>query len=371
MKPQNITQYQEEATYISIDELTVSFLHKDDLVSSEDHVELSEELIQAFVKNMSIEELGPVSQGKNINGYNVTYKPQDAQLTFSYHTEWPSMGVSVKFSASALQEYLSILGKLEGWAVDAIDVLKWMSEIARQSNFKTRLSRIDVAADYLNLDLSVSQLHQAILTEEIRVTDHRESREKKLGAYFGKGGETQTFYIGQYSTRTGFLRVYDKKVEQLGNKHSRHYEQALYCKNWVRAEAVFKDEFAHQITEKLLDADEIEYKAILASLMLSRYRFINQDDSYHTLTAELMRLERLRTYTMSINHRHYSLQRSMDTLTTGQVQNTLYKVRQIKGEEYARAYWESLYEHNFHFYKPTNEVKVFINRLKKYENAEQ
>ena len=85
-----------------------------------------------------------------------------------------------------------------------------------------------------------------------------------------RGGAYQTFYLGSQKGKTnGFLRCYDKKAEQLQTMGFR-YGDALNCDSWVRFEAVYRHDYAHQITEGLLSVKTVqELSQLIAGYILS------------------------------------------------------------------------------------------------------
>ncbi|EKC59164.1 replication initiation factor family protein, partial [human gut metagenome] len=62
---------------------------------------------------------------------------------------------------------------------------------------------------------------------------------------------TESIYIGSRAENAqSLLRVYDKKSEQISNNGFR-LDEALQCDSWVRFEASYRGNYAHQITEQL------------------------------------------------------------------------------------------------------------------------
>ena len=67
-----------------------------------------------------------------------------------------------------------------------------------------------------------------------------------------KDGAYETFYVGsRVGKSNGFLRVYTKKQEQIQAIGYR-YDEALQHESWVRFEACFLHDYAHQLSEQLL-----------------------------------------------------------------------------------------------------------------------
>ena len=68
------------------------------------------------------------------------------------------MGIIVKFSASALSYYKQVY---EEYYNEAIDV-NIMAKLLNEEYWELRLSRIDLAIDYFNYDMTVNELYQGI-----------------------------------------------------------------------------------------------------------------------------------------------------------------------------------------------------------------
>ena len=100
-----------------------------------------------------------------------------------------------------------------------------------------------------------------------------------------KNGAYETFYIGSRAGKTnGFLRVYNKKQEQIQTMGYR-YDEALQYKGWVRFESSFLHDYAHQMTEQLLSGYMTlqDLQQWIAKHISDRYRFV--DTSTNEVTA--------------------------------------------------------------------------------------
>ena len=101
--------------------------------------------------------------------------------------------------------------------------------------------------------------NQKLVDNRLEIRNHSERKNNSEITGYEVDGEASTFYVG--SKRTGtrlFMRVYNKQAEQIVKKGFR-LEEALNTKTWVRFEAVFKGDYAHQLTEII---DNIEEKDI-------------------------------------------------------------------------------------------------------------
>lgn len=92
-----------------------------------------------------------------------------------------------------------------------------------------------------------------------------------------KDGAYETFYIGSRAGKSnGFLRVYDKKQEQIQSMGYR-YDEAMQYKSWVRFEASFLHDYAHQMTEQLLSGNMTpqDLQQWIAKHISDKYRFVD------------------------------------------------------------------------------------------------
>lgn len=154
-----------------------------------------------------------------------------------------------------------------------------------------------------------------------------------------KNGSYETFYAGTRKGKTdGFLRCYDKREEQI-QAHGFRYQEAEKCQSWVRFEAVFKQEYAHQITEQLLNeihTDE-ELQQAVAKHIVDKYCFY--DTTYDAPTTFSNALDEIAAGIQvnalaRPNARDNSLAQSIHHLEKSSgLFSTLYKVYEIWGTE--------------------------------------
>ena len=155
--------------------------------------------------------------------------------------------------------------------------------------YTTRLSRIDLTADYFDYTdehirtapLSPDTIYTRLINGDYVVKNGNGHQSIRNMSGVDKGGAYQTFYLGSQKGKTnGFLRCYDKKAEQLQTMGFR-YNDALNCESWVRFEAVYRHDYAHQITEGILAVKTAqELSRLLARYICDKYQFfdVNTDD---------------------------------------------------------------------------------------------
>ena len=290
MKEQQLTTQQTQdaktliSVYLGIDEFTLVLqpVHR---VIMDEWVMKAEEMIDEFIRLSRIEDVFEKMELTNqqlIQGYTVCYKlaerPFLCCLCFNEGNE--DMGVCVKFSATAYTMY-----KREYYYKynETMNLPKFLRMV--QSNIYTqRLSRIDLTADYFNFPsafakgeyLHPNEIYYNLLQRKIKVTDHKGQSNIKTIASHNRDGIFETIYIGSKKKSNTFLRIYDKKQEQLDN-HGYRYEEAENCSSWVRFEAVYRSTYAHQIgtvlmNDTLIQSDD-DLQCFIAGKITDKYVF--------------------------------------------------------------------------------------------------
>ena len=147
-------------------------------------------------------------------------------------------------------------------------------------------------------------------------------------------------------------------------KYLRHI--AKECKDWVRLEAEFSSDYAHQLTFMFKNCkDDEELKNIILSSILDKYMFFYTNSGKPTKITRLM-LKELDNKNFSLESpspRNNSLEKSIDYLIKGSgLFSTMFKIQVIWGKcavnEFIE-YLKSEYENN---YKPNNDVTIWINK---------
>ncbi|MCL8496231.1 replication initiation factor domain-containing protein, partial [Apilactobacillus sp. F1] len=224
-------------------------------------------------------------------GYSIAYTFGNNPFYFAvaYHPKNPNMGIVCKFSAYAWSEYCSNWSYLFNRRMD----IKKFADLTNVDGYISRFSRVDFSVDYQNFDTTVDQIYSSINKGEIEIRNHKGIKNNsKTNGFFQD--EFQTFYIGSRKKNSRlFLRVYDKKIEQLENPSFR-YEEALNVDSWVRFECVFKSKYAHDITDMLreeVDDSEDSLMAFIAGKLLEKYQFFNvKEDNQIEFTSELVKI---------------------------------------------------------------------------------
>lgn len=155
---------------------------------------------------------------------------------------------------------------------------------------------------------------------------------------FIKGQEVPTIYIGSPRSDSR-LRIYDKKLEQMERNGSKLHK-ANSCENWVRFEGVYRNKFAHQIGDALLNVKtDVEFSDLIACTMVQKFRimYINNGiiDCDTEYTQMLLDTIANKSYILrSPSSRNYELAKSLRYLFNGSgVISTIFKIKEIWGDE--------------------------------------
>ena len=153
---------------------------------------------------------------------------------------------------------------------------------------------------------------------------------------FLKEKEVQTIYVGSVQSNSR-LRIYDKRREQIERKGTK-FDKAVGCKNWVRFEGVFRHDYAHQISDQLLNIQtDNEYMNLIASTLVQKYRFMTIDKKTGGADADTdytqMILDAISNNSFKLkapSSRNYDLAQNIAYIFSGSgVMSTLYKISDI------------------------------------------
>lgn len=242
----------------------------------------AQNIMYEFLKRSKIEELLgeiEITSHKLVQGYNcgVTLN-QPYYLCICFNSELEAMGVCCRFSAYAWASYQE-----EFYAKYYKEVnLAIFLRMVQSDIYSQRLSRVDLTADFFNMPnpfqqgmyLSPDTIYNCLIKGQMVVIDHQGRSNIKTFSGINNQGEYQTCYVGSKRGNTsGFLRIYDKKLEQ-EQTHGFRYADAIQTQSWIRFEAVYKSPYSHQIGDALLNIyTKSDYECFIASKILDKYIF--------------------------------------------------------------------------------------------------
>lgn len=330
---------------VDIDEFTLvlSLIDKD---IGEDWILICESFLKEFLKRSQIEAFfgemthryAGLPQGY-INGLSYNNKPW--YLAIAWHEEQPRMGVCVRFSAYAWVSYQYRYSLKYGCPIDLAGFLAMI-----QSNiYHIHLTRVDLVADYFDYPdpdnipgkyLKPDTIYRKMNDGEYAVRTYKGMPSVQCTSAIDKDGEYQTVYLGS-KKGSSFMRVYDKREEQLQTKGFR-YNDALSCKSWVRFEMVVRNNGAKTITEQLSTINNAhKLHALIAKHITDKFRFIDTNTNTNTdFTEDLLSIATEATVApiKSVSNRNMELARTISYIRQSSgLFSLLYKIMCIWGKQ--------------------------------------
>ena len=263
---------------LGVDEFTlVLSVDKETLDGIEDWEPTAESIITEFAQRANLESVygtQKILEDKRPQGYSVAYQYGDNPFYFAvaYHPYHLQMGVVVKFSAHSWSVYCAKCNT---------GIKKFLNAV-KSDSYRFRLSRIDFTVDYQDWDISIDDIYQNLMGNHLEIQDSQGRKNHSEIKGLEIDGVANTFYVG--SKRTGtrlFLRGYNKRAEQIETKGFR-FKEAINTKSWVRFEAVFKGDYAHQMTDIIMRTDEENMKDLIADKITEKYRFYDLGNKKYT-----------------------------------------------------------------------------------------
>ena len=260
----------------SIDEVTFVIKPTEDTIGDypSHWYQIATELVGTVIDKLSLDNLF----GEVINvstppaGYTnaVSFKDLPHYFSIAFHETNFVMGIVIKFSASALAYYRDTFKEYFGESID----VHGMSKLLDEPYWELRISRIDLAIDYFNFDMSVDELYRGIKDSSIILKNHRGIKNTSKIVATEVDNVVNTIYFGSKKKNSNaLLRVYNKKQEQL-DKRGRFLHLLTLCDSWVRFEASYRGNFSNQILKQLLTVNnEDELGELVANKVIDKYSF--------------------------------------------------------------------------------------------------
>ncbi|WP_438478297.1 replication initiation factor domain-containing protein [Streptococcus pluranimalium] len=199
-----------------------------------------------------------------------TFQNLPYYFAIAWHETNFTMGVIIKFSASALSHYKASYQEYYNKAIDVHQIAQFLNE----DYWELRLSRIDLAVDYFNYSMSVNDFYQGLKDKQYVITNHKGRKNVSNISAQEVNGLAQTVYVGSKKKNVNaLLRIYNKYQEQLDNK-GRYQHLTKCCDSWVRMEASYKGTYSNQILALLLDIENPQdLSKLIVNKMIDKYCF--------------------------------------------------------------------------------------------------
>lgn len=152
----------------------------------------------------------------------------------------------------------------------------------------------------------------------------------------------------------------------MSGKHNRH--EAKQLENWIRFEASFRGEYAHQLTEAIKECkSETDLKDVLVSAFLEKYSFYYTKSQRPTPETKAMidLLNKKDFKFESPTARNNLLAQSIDYLINSSgLFPILWKVNQIWGKGTDHELLELLYQEYHDNFEPNDDHIAWVNKYK-------
>lgn len=324
---------------------------------------MKELLIKSELEQMFGEFTRSIGEVKGVNGYTEVFAPNRPwYLSVNINSDRMDMGVCVRFSAQAWAAYRQDYKKLYGTPIQIMDFLRMI----RSPNYTVRLSRIDLDVDYFNneyYDGMENTIYPSTIDDYLRrdiywIRNAKGKRCISKTEFHGKNGAVQTLYIGSPRFSDTFLRIYNKKDEQLETK-GQYYDIAKNCDTWIRMEAVFRGKPAHMLTDQLMNEvfTTEDLHRFIAKHITDRYRFYDRLYDYDVeFTQDLVNIANGVTFAAAIepSRQDRELHKSIRSLIEQSgLMSTIYKIEQLYGTYAAGEFFDFITGYYDTKYKPS------------------
>lgn len=351
----------------TIDELSISFIADENF-----HINqlknwnvMCHNFMLRLMKGLKISCKPEISK-VNLAGYDITYNlGSNDPIKFGYHSLNIKSGMTMKFHAVALGRFL------QSSDMSILDILKLINLISKENRFLMRIRRIDILADYIDENiLEVDQIYKGLRAGQIEVLDSNGNVNRSSINSFENNFKANTIYVGQKKTSERFLRIYDKKKEQL-MLGGVHYQKAKTVEQWIRFEVSYKKSLATQIGCMLLEIEsDEELVSFIAGQILSKYQLYENGKKMDISTKLANFMSNQVSAPVLDYNKDGSIEKLKDYFKIGNsgFQGLLYQIRILEGEKAMEDYLESLVEFQLSKYKPSQNI---LDRVEKMQEVKR
>ena len=291
-----------------------------------------------------------------------TFQQLPYYFAIAWHEKNFTMGIILKYSASALSHYKATYQDYYGEAIDVHNI----AQLLYADYYDLRLSRIDLAVDYFNYPMSVNDLYQGLKKRQYIVTNHKGRKNVSKVSAQEVNGHAQTIYLGSKQKNVNsLLRIYNKYQEQLDN-HGRYMHLTKYCDSWVRMEASYKGTYSNQILALLLEVDSPQdLSKLIVNKMIDKYCFHDTESGKPLpFTSDLLKGFGSFPELESLNSRNNDLLATISYLMKGSgFFPLLKKVEEIWGTQARNHFIIRLIQEYETNYTPNPDVGLWLNKF--------
>ena len=291
-----------------------------------------------------------------------TFQHLPYYFAIAWHKFNFTMGIVIKFSASALSHYKATYKDYYSELIDVHNI----AQLLYVDYYDLRLSRIDLAVDYFNYPMSVNSLYQGLKDKQYIVTNHKGRKNVSKVIAQEVNGEARTVYIGSKKKNVNsLLRIYNKYQEQLDNK-GRYMHLTKYCNSWIRMEASYKGTYSNQILALLLDIDSPQdLSKLIVNKMIDKYCFHDTESGKPLpFTSDLLKGSGSFPELESLNSRNNDLLATISYLMKGSgFFPLLKKVEEIWGTQARNHFIIRLIQEYETNYTPNPDVGIWLSKF--------
>lgn len=203
-----------------------------------------------------------------MSGYThaIFYGYDNKRVSINFNPEQLNMKIYLKFGSAALD---NLIYQYELKSKQKITVFEIIQKLHKHLEF--RLSRFDIAFDFINENVKTSKIMNEIQNGNLQVFNKRNAK-VSVSNYIGSIAGAETIYFNKRSGRS-FLRVYDKRKEQIKN-NGYQLKTALNCDVWTRFELELKKDYANNLTSLILNVkSENEFNILMAQTFTDCFKF--------------------------------------------------------------------------------------------------
>lgn len=293
-----------------------------------------------------------------------TFQNLPYYFAIAWHETNFTMGIIIKFSASALSHYKVYYQEYYNEAIDVHQIAQLLNE----DYWELRLSRIDLAVDYFNFPISVNDLYQGLKGKRYIITNHKGRKNVSNLSAQEVNGEAQTVYIGSKKKNVNaLLRIYNKYQEQIDNQ-GRYMHLTKYCNSWIRMEASYKGTYSSQILTLLLAINSPQdLSKLIVNKMIDKYCFHDEETGQAlSFTSDLLKGVGNFPELESLNSRNNDLLSTISYLMKGSgFFPLLTKIEKIWGIRARNHFIIRLIQEYETNYAPNPDVGLWLNKFAK------
>lgn len=248
-------------------------------------------------------------------------------VTILWNFKRVDMGILVIINASGKFKYEQ-LAPSHGIEIDWVKIIKDVVKLGGH------LTRIDIAADFVNYVFSADSIYKNLLAKKY-FFQNRAKRKIKLDRIkaISGNGIVQTIYVGSRPS-DAFLRIYDKRNEQIKRKGP-FLALAENCNSWTRFEAEIKGDLSHEIGLKISNlTDDNDLLPFLVNFFAIQWQLLTEKNHLANEWLELKNIVISKQIDINLKaNEGFRLMKKIDWFISGGAINVIYFVYAIYGKK--------------------------------------